>query len=87
MLKVYGSYICVECRDMRDRFQKEDIPFEFVDITENTTNLKEFLRLRDQDEIFTSVRENGLIGIPFFVHDDKKTLDIEEAVSWILECK
>lgn len=83
MLKVYGSYICVECRDMRDRFQKEDISFEFVDITENTTNLKEFLRLRDQDKIFSSVRENGLIGIPFFVQDDKKTLNIEEAVSWI----
>lgn len=87
MLKVYGSYICVECRDMRDRFHKERIPFELVDITENTTNLREFLRLRDYDEIFSNVRENGSIGIPFFVLDDKKTLDIEEAVSWILECK
>lgn len=83
MLKVYGSYICVECRDMRNRFEKEHILFEFVNITENTTNLKEFLRLRDKDAIFSNVRENGLIGIPFFVQDDKKTLDIEEAISWI----
>lgn len=83
MLKVYGSYICIDCRKMRDYFEKENIPFEFVDITLNTANLKEFLRLRDREEIFTGVREKGSIGIPFFVLDSRQTLDINEAVSWM----
>ncbi len=83
MLKVYGSYICVECREMRDYFEKENIPFELVDITLNTANLKEFLRLRDREDVFAGVRENGLIGIPFFVLGDRQTLDIKEAVSWL----
>lgn len=83
MLKVYGSYICVECREMRDYFEKENIQFELVDITLNTANLKEFLRLRDREDVFAGVRENGLIGIPFFVLGDRHTLDIKEAVSWL----
>lgn len=83
MLKVYGTYICIDCREMRDYFGKENIPFEFVDITLNTANLKEFLRLRDREPAFDEVREKGLIGIPFFVLGDKQTLDIEEAVSWM----
>jgi glutaredoxin-related protein len=83
MLKVYGTDICIDCRETKDYFEKENIPFEMVDITENTTNLKEFLRLRDKEPIFQEVRENGLIGIPFFVLDEKQTLDIDEAVSWL----
>jgi glutaredoxin-related protein len=85
MLKVYGTYICIDCRETRDYFEQENIPFELVDITLNTTNLKEFLRLRDNEPIFAEVREQGLIGIPFFVLDGKQTLDINEAVSWIKE--
>lgn len=83
MLKVYGSYICIDCRETRDYFEQENIPFEFVDITLNTANLKEFLRLRDSREIFAEVRKEGAIGIPYFVLEDKETLSRDEAVAWL----
>lgn len=83
MLKVYGSYICIECRETRDYFEQENIPFELVDITADTTNLREFLRLRDSKEIFAGVRESGMIGIPYFVLGDRETLSRDEAVAWL----
>lgn len=85
MLKIYGSDICIDCRETKEFLLKRNIPFEFVDITLNTANLKEFLRFRDQEEIFDEVKEKGAIGIPFLVLGDRHTLDVEEAVSWIKE--
>ena len=57
---------------------------EFIDITESTANLKEFLSIRDTDSMFESVKEEHRIGIPLFVNENgKKTFDINEALSWI----
>lgn len=82
-MKVYGSDICIDCRNYKEEQKKRGIKAEFIDITENTENLKEFLRIRDNDEIFAPVKKNGSIGIPFFVSEDgKKTFDMEEAFSW-----
>jgi glutaredoxin-related protein len=83
MLKMYGTDICVDCRETKADFEDRKIPYEYVDITENTTNLKEFLKFRDRLSIFQKIKENGSIGIPFFVLDEKYTHDPEEALSWI----
>ena len=40
--------------------------------------------MRDHDPVLVSVREQGGIGIPLFVNEDgRKTLDMNEAFSWI----
>jgi glutaredoxin-related protein len=83
MLKMYGTNICVDCRETKADFEDRKIPYEYVDITENTTNLKEFLKFRDNLSLFQEIKENGSIGIPFFVLDEKYTHDPEEALSWI----
>lgn len=83
-MKVYGSQICVDCRNYKAVQKKRGFEAEFIEITENTENLKEFLQIRDTNPIFESVKEHSGIGIPFFVNEDgRKTFDINEALSWI----
>jgi glutaredoxin-related protein len=85
-MKVYGTNICIDCRNYRAIQEARGFDAEYINITENTTNLKEFLAIRDQDPVFAAVRERGGIGIPLFVReDDAKTFDVDEAFSWIGE--
>jgi glutaredoxin-related protein len=83
-LKVYGTNICIDCRNYRAIQTARGFVAEYIDITENTANLKEFLAMRDNDPVFEKVRECGGIGIPLFVREDgAKTFDIDEAFAWI----
>jgi glutaredoxin-related protein len=83
-MKIYGADICIDCRNAKAVFATRGLELEFVDITENTTNLKEFLALRDKEKLFDPVRERGGIGIPCFVKEDGTlSLDLDEAMSWI----
>lgn len=83
-MKVYGSEICIDCRNYKAIQENRGFAAEYIDITENTTNLKEFLKIRDQDSIFEPVRRRNGIGIPLFVREDGvKTFDIDEALAWI----
>ena len=79
MLKVYGSMLCKDCVECVADFKKADIAFEFLDFADSLLNLKEFLKIRDGNEQFDAVRENGSIGIPVIVKEDGSiTLDWEE---------
>jgi glutaredoxin-related protein len=82
-MKVYGADICIDCRNFKHINKTRGLNLEYIDIVENTTNLKEFLKIRDTSEVFRACRERGGIGIPCFVQEDKVTLDINEAFSWI----
>jgi glutaredoxin-related protein len=83
-MKVYGTKICIDCRNYLEIEKVRGFETDFVDITENTANLKEFLQIRDSDPVFKSVKEQGGIGIPLFVRDDGvKTFDVDEALLWL----
>lgn len=83
-MKVYGSEICIDCRNYKAVQKSRGFEAEFISITENTQNLKEFLRLRDTEPAFDEIKAEGGIGIPFFVHEDgRKTYDVNEALAWI----
>lgn len=83
-MKVYGAEICIDCRNYKAIQKARGFQAEYIDIIENTSNLKEFLLMRDNDPVFEAVREHNGIGIPLFVREDGvKTLDINEAFSWI----
>ena len=83
-MKVYGSDICIDCRNYKAIQKNRGFAAEYIDITENTQNLREFLHFRDNEPIFEQVRYRGGIGIPLFVREDGlKTFDINEAFSWL----
>lgn len=83
-MKVYGADICGDCREFKALMAQRGFTVDYVDITENTANLRAFLQLRDQEAAFAPVKEKGAIGIPAFVHEDGRvTLDLDEALGWI----
>lgn len=84
MMKVYGSEICIDCREFKALMAERGFEVEYVDITENTANLREFLKLRDHEAAFDAIKERGGIGIPAFVREDGAvTLDLNTALGWI----
>ena len=83
-MKVYGTPICIDCRNYRAIQKSRGFAAEYIDITENTANLKEFLAIRDHDPLFAPQREKGGIDVPLFVREDGvKTFHMDEALSWI----
>ena len=61
-MKVYGADICIDCRNYKAIQKARGFEAEYIDITENTSNLKEFLQMRDLDPVFEPVREHSGIG-------------------------
>lgn len=76
MLKIYGSMLCKDCVDCLADLQKANVEFLFCDFADSLIYLKEFLKIRDENSLFDSVREKGSIGIPAIVKEDGSvTLD------------
>ena len=83
-MKVYGADICIDCRNYKALRESRGFTDTYIDITESTANLREFLAIRDTDPLFAPVRERGGIGIPLFVREDgTTTLELDEALAWI----
>ena len=83
-MKVYGTEICIDCRNYKAIQAKRGFEAEYINITENTTNLKEFLKIRDHADLFAPLREKGGLGVPLFVREDgAMTFDFDEAFAWI----
>lgn len=79
MLKIYGTWLCPDCRDAEQKLKAAGIQFEFIDIFNSTTNMKEFLAIRDNSPLYNEVKENKGIGIPTFVKETGDiTLNIED---------
>lgn len=81
-MKYYGSHNCPDCVNFKGYLDANHIPYEFIDINASMANLKAFLRLRDQNELFDEVRQNGSVGIPCIFDEDRITLDYE---AWLKE--
>lgn len=79
MLKIYGSMLCKDCVECVEDLKKANVEFEFLDFADSLLNLKEFLKIRDENPLFGAAREKGSIGIPAIVKEDGSvTLDWAE---------
>jgi len=84
MMKVYGAEICIDCRNYKAIQKSRGFEAEYIDIIENTDNLKAFLAIRDTEPIFDEVKSHGGIGIPLFINGNGgMTFEIDEAMEWI----
>ncbi|MDO5520158.1 MAG: glutaredoxin [bacterium] len=83
-ITMYGAAICPDCVVAKQQLStKQDVELEYKDITSTTATLKEFLKFRDFEPMFEQVKNDGKIGIPFFVLEDgTKTFDIETYVAF-----
>ena len=79
MLKIYGSMLCPDCVKCLEDLDHGGVSYEYLDFSKNLLALKEFLAIRDREEIFRPVKEDGKIGIPCIVcPDGSVTLNWEE---------
>lgn len=78
-MKIYGSMLCKDCIQCRNDLDEKEIAYDFLDFGQELKNLKEFLQLREGNELFDGVRAEGGIGIPCIVREDGSlTLSWEE---------
>ena len=68
-MKIYGSQMCPDCREVKKNFDYYGIDYTFIDINESLENLREFLVIRDE-HLFDYCRSTGDIGLPTLVFDD-----------------
>lgn len=78
MLKIYGSLLCPDCVKCCEELDRANVEYEYLDFSENLRNLKEFLKIRDEEEQFAPVREAGKIGIPCILRPDGSV-----ALDWV----
>ena len=63
---------------LKQLLDDKGIPYEYVDITESTKNLRAFLAMRDTLPVYDEAKAEGRIGIPSFVWEDGSvTLDTD----------
>lgn len=67
---IYGSMLCPDCVQCRKELDDAGVIYEYREITENLGYMKEFLKLRDENELFTSIKIEGKIGIPCILRAD-----------------
>ena len=82
-IAMYGAEICSDCVEAKKQLEnREDVTLDYRNIVETTAIMKEFLAYRDHEAMFLPIKEQGKIGIPFFILEDgTKTFDITEYVA------
>lgn len=70
MIKIYGSMLCKDCVQCRADLDSWGVPYEYLDIADALDILKHFLAVRDREEMFVPVKEEGRIGIPLILLED-----------------
>ncbi len=68
-IKVYTMHDCPDCIELKKRLS-DKAEYEFIDIGEKVSCLKEFLSLRDSRKEFDEIRKTGAIGIPCLLFPD-----------------
>ena len=70
MLKIYGSPLCPDCVKCKQELEEAGVEFMYLDIGEKLLYLKQFLKIRDGNELFEPIRQRGQIGIPCIQRED-----------------
>lgn len=67
---IYGSMLCPDCVQCRKDLDESGAVYEYREITADLRYMKEFLKLRDENNCFDSIKAEGKIGIPCILHND-----------------
>ena len=75
---LYFSSLCPDTAPFKAAMERLSVTAREVDITASMRNLKEFLRLRDNEEVFTPRKEQGMVGIPCHVSGGEYILEVSD---------
>lgn len=73
-MKFIGTRVDKDCYETENVLRQSCIPYEYVDISASSENLKMFLDLRDHRPEFAPLKEQGYAGLPCFIMDDGSIL-------------
>lgn len=79
-VKYYGSHLWPECAPLKALLLEKNIPFEYIEITDSISNLKEFLKLRDTMKGFQLAKRSHSVGVPALIIGDEVILNITDQV-------
>ena len=69
-IKIYGNNQWQACTMLKEDLSNKNIKFEYIDILESMSNLKQFLYFRDNFDIFEEYKISGKLGIPLSVIEE-----------------
>ena len=75
---LYFSSLCPATAPLKAAMDKLGVTAREVDITASMRNLKEFLRLRDNEAVFTPRKEQGMVGVPCLVDDGDYIFEVSD---------
>ena len=83
---VLGSHLCPDTMYALMKLKEAGADMDFKNISSEFPALKAFLKERETNELYVSVRENGGIGMPFFtLENGTQTFDLELVLKSIQE--
>lgn len=78
---VIGSHLCPDTLYALNKLSEAKAEIEFKNLSASLPDLKAYLALRDQEELYQAVKAGGGIGIPCFILEDgTKTLDLGDVL-------
>lgn len=76
-VKVIGSHLCPDTLYALCKLTEKHAEVDFKNMSASLPDLKEYLAVREQNAMYSEVRQNGGIGIPYFeLEDGTQTLDL-----------
>ena len=75
---LYFSSLCPDTTPFKAAMDRLGVTAREVDITSSMRNLKEFLRVRDNEEVFTLRKEQGMVGIPCLVDGGEYIFEVSD---------
>lgn len=75
MITLFVASTCPDCPEAIEAFNKSGLEYTLVDINESIKNLKIFLKYRDFNPFFDSIKSNNKVGVPsIMIGDGEKFL-------------
>lgn len=78
-ITLYANKHCPDCPPVIEKLKANNIDFRLVELTESMDNLREFLKLRDEESFFDDAKKNDRVGVPtIMLGDREKFIDAED---------
>lgn len=75
---LYFSSLCPDTAPFKEAMERLGVTAREVDITASMRNLKEFLRLRDNEAVYTPRKEQGMVGVPCLVYGGDYIFEVSD---------
>ena len=80
-ITIIGSHLCQDTLYALNKLIDRKASVDFKNLSADLKDLKAYLAARESEPAYEAVKENGGIGIPFFILEDgTKTLDLDEVL-------